>query len=171
MKQSGKRSPRHSKKQHPGASDPLPAGPPFAPAAIWCAWTIVPSTNTYSRSNSSDNSLKTPSKTPETAQRRNRLNTLFQLPKRSGRSRQGDPVRVRQRKASRNCRSSAAVMPGSVVLPGSMDSTRSHMASVSTALSEFILQHAQFACVTVSACVAAKIASIRSNRNSIVNRP
>ena len=43
----------------PGASDPLPAGSPFAPAAFRCAWTIVPSTKTYSRSNSSNDSLKT----------------------------------------------------------------------------------------------------------------
>ena len=66
-----------------GASDALLFGPPFAPDAFWRAWTTVPSTKTYSRSNSSDKALKTRSKTPFRAQRRNRLNTLFQLPKRS----------------------------------------------------------------------------------------
>ena len=66
------------------------------------------------------------------------LEALFQLPKRSGRSRQGDAVRDRQRTASRNRRLSAAVTPGSVAFPGSMCSVRAHMASVSTVLSAFI---------------------------------
>ena len=57
----------------PGTADPLPAGPPLAPDAFWCAWTTVPSTNTHSRSNSSENVLKTRSKTPESVQRRNRM--------------------------------------------------------------------------------------------------
>ena len=131
----------------------------------------MPSTNTYSRSNSSERALKTRSKTPESAQRRNLRNTLFQLPKRSGRSRHSDPVRNRQSTASRNCLLSAAVTPGSVALPGSMGATRAHMASDSTVLSAFILPPARLACAAVPACVAAQMASARPKRNSIVNGP
>ena len=76
----------------PGTADSLAAGPPLAPAAFWCVETMVPSMNTHSKPDSSDNKLNTCSKTPESAQRRNRLNTLFQLPKRAGRSRHGDPA-------------------------------------------------------------------------------
>ena len=142
----------------PGAADPLAAGPPFAPAAFRCVWTIVPSTNTHSRSNSSDKALKARSKTPESAQRRNRLDTLFQLPKRSGRSRQGDPVRNRTGTASTKRRLSAAVPPGSDALPGSMVSIRAHMASVSTVLSAFIvlLANVHVACAAVPAVIGAE---------------
>ena len=155
----------------PGTADALAAGPPFAPAAFWCAETTVPSTHTHSKSNSSDYALKTRSKTPETAQRRKRLNTLFQLPKRAGRPRRGDPVRIRQSAASRNRRLSAAVTPGSVALPGSMGSIRAHMASVSTVLSGFIRHSAHLACAAVPAVIETKVAEIRTIRNLIVNRP
>ena len=64
---------------------------------------------------------------------------------------------------------SAAVTPGSVALPGSMDSTRAHMASVSTVLSGFTCHSARLACAAVLAVVEAKGASIRTNRNLIVN--
>ena len=138
-----------------GASDALLFGPPFAPEAFWRAWTTVPSTNTHSKSNSSDKALKTRSKTPFRAQRRNRLNTLFQLPKRSGRPRRGDPVRNRQSAAPGNCLLSAAVTPGSAALPGSMGPARAHMASVSAALSAFICHSARSAFAAVPAVIGA----------------
>ncbi len=102
---------------------------------------------------------------------RKRLDTLFWLPKRSGRSRQGDPARNRRSAASGNSRLSAAVAPGSVALPGSMCSVRARMASASAVLSAFICHPALSACAAVAAVVAAKPAWIRVNRNPIVNRP
>ena len=92
--------------------------------------------------------------TPERAQRRNRLNTLFHLPKCAGTSRHGDPVRIRQSTASRNCRLFAAVTPG----------------SVSTVLSGFVGHSAHLACAAVLAVVDAKMASVRTNCNPMVNR-
>ncbi len=63
-------------------------------------------------------------------------------------SRQGDPVRNRQRTASTKGRLSAAVPPGSVALPGSVSPVRARIPSVSTVLSAFIvpLAHAVVAC-------------------------
>ena len=139
-----------------GASDALLFGPPFAPDAFWRAWTTVPSTKTYSRPDSSDKALKTRSKTPFRAQRRNRLNTLFQLPKRPGRPRRGDPVRNRRSAAPGNCLLSAAVTPGSAALPGSMGPARAHMASVSAVLSAFICHSARSAFAAVPAVIAAE---------------
>ena len=113
--------------------------------------------------------FNTRSKMPENARRLNRLNTLLHLPKRAGRSRHGDPVRIRQSTSSRKWRLSAAVTPGSVALPSNMGSTSAHMASVSTVLSGFICHSARLACAAVLAVVEAMVASIRTNRNPIVN--
>ena len=57
------------------------------------------------------------------------INTLFQRPNPCGRSRQGEPVRMRHSTASRNSRLSAPERPGSPALPGSNDATRSHCSS------------------------------------------
>ncbi len=72
-------------------------------------------------------------------QRRNRLKTRVHRPKCGGRSRQGVPVRNRQRTPSRKRRLSTAVRPGSVTLPGHSGATRAHISSVKTVRSEFIL--------------------------------
>src|SRR6266566_3957674 len=55
---------------------------------------IVPSIIAYSKSGSPDSTLKIFSKTPLSAQRRNRFQTENHLPKYAGRSRQGEPVRA-----------------------------------------------------------------------------
>ena len=111
-------------------ADRLIFGPPFAP----CPWrwtrTIVPSTMTYSRSGSVDNALKMFSKAPRLTQRRKRLNTEFQLPNETGRSRQGAPVRAIHKTASTKSRPSAPVWPGSLSLPRQYGSIAAHCASV-----------------------------------------
>ena len=76
--------------------------------------------------------------TPAGTQRRNRLKTLPHLPDRSGRPRQGVPVRIRQSAASTESLLSAAVTPGPVALPGSMRPVRARMASARTVLPSFI---------------------------------
>ena len=106
---------------------------------------IVPSTDTIDRSRSPDNSLKIRSKRFALAQRRNRLKTRVHRPKCGGRSRQGVPVRNRQRTPSRKRRLSTAVRPGSVTLPGHSGATRAHISSVKTVRSEFILSPASSA--------------------------
>ena len=73
--------------------------------------TIVPSIRAYSKSGSPDKRSKMRSKRPARTQRRKRLNTLFQRPNPSGRSRHGEPVRTRHSTASRNSRLSRAVTP------------------------------------------------------------
>ena len=81
--------------------------PPFAPDASACVLQIVASTNTYSKSGSALNALKTLSQTPPIAQRLNRECTVRQLPSSGGRSRHGAAPRASQRIASRNSRLSA----------------------------------------------------------------
>ncbi len=106
---------------------------------------IVPSTDTIDRSRSPDNSLTIRSQRFALAQRRNRLKTRVHRPKCGGRSRQGVPVRNRQRTPSRKRRLSTAVRPGSVTLPGHSGATRAHISSVKTVRSEFILSPASSA--------------------------
>ena len=93
---------------------------------------MVPSIRAYSKSGSSDTRSKRRSNTPARTQRRNRWNTLFQLPNPLGRSRQGDPVRTRHSTASRNSRLFLPVAPGSVALPGSNAATFAQTASLTT---------------------------------------
>src|SRR5262249_7031109 len=73
----------------------------FAPAAWGWARTTVESRMSHSRSESWSAS-KTRGHVPFRAQRSKRFQTVFHLPKRSGRSRQGAPVLAIQRTASRN---------------------------------------------------------------------
>lgn len=80
-----------------------------------------------------------------------RSKTLFQLSKCSGKSRWGDPVRVRQGTASRNHRLSVTVTPESVALPVSMFPNLAQMASVGTVL------HLSDACSNVCAADPAVI--------------
>lgn len=70
--------------------------PPFSPAAWWWARMIVESTIRYSKPGSADIALKIRHQTPLRLQRLNRRNMLFHDPNTSGRSRQGEPVRVRR---------------------------------------------------------------------------
>lgn len=71
-----------------------------APALCWWARTIVASIIAYSLSGSSAKALKRFSQTPLAAHREKRLWVLHQPPKRSGKSRQGDPTRNFQITAS-----------------------------------------------------------------------
>ena len=102
----------------PRAANSLILSSPFAPVPCWWTRTIVPSTITYSKSGSPDKALRIFSKIPFLDQRRKRRNALFQLPKPAGKSRQGAPVRTIHKTASTNNRLSAAVRPGSPLLPG-----------------------------------------------------
>src|SRR5262249_35443439 len=89
-----------------------------APAACWWARTTVESRMSHSRSGSC-RSWKIRCQRPFCAQRLKRFQTLFQLPKRSGRSRQAAPVLASHSTASMNRRLSWAVTPGAPALPGS----------------------------------------------------
>ena len=60
----------------------------------WCARTTVELIITYSKSGSPDSARNTHSHTPAFAHRLYRWNTLFQVPKLSGSSRQCAPVRA-----------------------------------------------------------------------------
>ena len=76
----------------PGPADSLTPGSPWRAGGLL----VRPDDGTVdehvTRSGFSDKALKTPLKTPDFAQRRNLLHTLFHLPKLSGRSRQGAPT-------------------------------------------------------------------------------
>src|ERR1700730_12471456 len=82
-----------------------------APALCWRARRIEASIIMYSLSASLANDLKRRSKTPLFAHRLKRWYTMFQSPKRAGKSRQGTPVRYLYRTASTNSRLSAALPP------------------------------------------------------------
>src|SRR3974390_1748289 len=112
--------------------DRLIFAPPFAPAACWCARTMVESMIRYSKSGFSTKALKTRSQTPFLAQRRKRWKMLFQLPNSCGRSRHGAPARAIQSTASTNRRLSSPCRPLSPSLPGTRRSMRRHCASVNS---------------------------------------
>ena len=99
--------------------DRLIFAPPFwAPAACWCARTMVESRIRYSRSGSMPNAVKRRCQTPFFPHRRKRLKTLFHLPNSSGRSRQGAPARTSHNTASTNKRLSLPWRPLSPCLVG-----------------------------------------------------
>jgi hypothetical protein len=93
------------------------ASPFLAPAACWCARTMVESMIRYSRSGFSPSSSKSRFQTPFFAHRRKRLNTLFHLPNSSGKSRHGAPARTSHNTASTNRRLSSPCRPLSPFLP------------------------------------------------------
>src|SRR5262249_5182724 len=99
-----------------------------APAAPGWARITVESRISHSRSGSWRAS-KTRCQTPLRAQRSKRRQTEFQLPKRSGRSRQGAPVLAIQKTASTNRRLSLAAFPWRPGRPGSRSWIRSQSAS------------------------------------------
>src|SRR6516162_10111321 len=114
-----------------GRIDWAPAAVHFflAPAAWGWARMTVESRITHSRSGSWRTS-KTRRQTPFLAQRSNRRQTLFQLPKYSGRSRHGAPVLEIQRMASMNKRLSLATFPCWPGWPGRRCWIRSQSASL-----------------------------------------
>ena len=122
----------------PGSADSLTPGSPWRAGGLPVRLDDGAVDGHIPRSNLSDKALKTPSKIPDSAQRRNLLYTLFHLPNLSGRSRQGAPTRFRQSTTAGKSLLSFAVPPGSVFLSGRMFSIRFHMKSVSTVLSRFI---------------------------------
>src|SRR5215210_3071038 len=115
-----------------GAADGLALSPPFAPCPWRWTLTIVASTMAYSMSGSSEQASKSRTKTSALTQSRYRLKTVFQLPKKAGRSRHGLPVRTIHRTASTKRRLSLPLRPGSVSLPRQCGSIFAHWASVST---------------------------------------
>ena len=112
------------------AAQMIASDPPFPPAASWCARTVVASRMEPVSSTSMASSLKSRSHTPVLAQRENRLYTVFQEPKRSGRSRQETPVLVRQMTALTKSRSPR--LETGPVRTGRRASMRFHSASVSS---------------------------------------
>ena len=93
----------------------------------------------YSKSGFSINASKTRCQTPFLAHRRKRWNTLFQLPKSSGRSRHGALERAIQSTASTNRRLSSPCRPLSPSLPGTSCSMRRHCALVSSRRIKIVL--------------------------------
>src|ERR1043165_9688828 len=126
-----------------GATYRLALRPPFAPCPWRWTLTMVASTMAYSMSGSSEQALKSLTKTPALTQSRLRLKTLFQLPKQAGRSRHGLPVRTIHSTASTKRRLSPPLRPGSVGLPRQCGSIFAHWASVSTNRSIRSLNHTQ----------------------------
>jgi hypothetical protein len=112
--------------------------PLLAPAACGWARTTLPSTKWIvqsrfpSASASACSSARILSQSPCCCQRRNRLYTVFQLPYRPGKSRQGAPVRNRHRIALRIRRWSAFGRPTRGLAGGSNGSRRFHCSSVSS---------------------------------------
>src|SRR6185437_6287219 len=100
----------------------------FAPAAWAWARMIVESRRSHSRSGSC-NVSKIVFQTPFLAQRSKRRKAVFQLPKRSGRSRQGAPVLPIHSTASTNRRLLKAVRPRMPGRPGKRSWIRSHDSS------------------------------------------
>lgn len=100
-----------------------------APAACWCARTIVASMNNSSRSASALSASATRAQTPPFSQRAKRTYIECQLPKSAGKSRHGHPVRAMNSTASTKSRLSAARPPLSVGLPGNKSAIRNHCLS------------------------------------------
>src|SRR5712675_2510104 len=126
-----------------GTADGLALRPPFAPCPWRWTLTIVASTMAYSMSGVSEQASKSLANTSALTQSRQRLKTVFQLPKSGGRSRHGLPVRTIQSTASTNRRLSLPLRPGSVGLPRQCCSIFAHWAFVSTNRSIQSLNHSQ----------------------------
>jgi hypothetical protein len=117
----------------------IASDPPFPPAASWCARTTVPSMSEPT-SSSMQSALKTRSHTPRFAHRAKRLYVVFQVPYRSGMSRQGAPVLRRHITALTNERSPSRDRgPGCT---GSRSFTVAHWASLSSCRCTPIVAHA-----------------------------
>src|SRR3954454_12483914 len=111
-------------------------GPPFAPAACWCARMTVPATKCSSQSSAPAASAwrwtaaRIRSQTPARVQRRKRVYTLGHGPYRSGKSRQGAPVASFHRMALIPNRSSLRGLPA--FRGGTNRASRAHSASVNS---------------------------------------
>jgi hypothetical protein len=117
----------------------IASDPPFPPAASWCARMTVPSMREPT-SSSIRNALKTCSHTPRLAHLANRLYVVFQLPYRSGMSRQGAPVLSRHITALTKSLSPRLDRgPGWI---GSKFTRVAHWASLSSCLCMRIVAHA-----------------------------
>ena len=126
--------------------------PFFRPEAFAWACRIVPSTDTTDRSNSSDNTQTLRSKSPFcthwTEERTKAPDDTVPVTTIRGKiplssAHDGDPVRKRYGTASRKRRLSA-VRPGSVAFPDRSGSIRSHIASVKTVRSFFMIRLSQY---------------------------
>jgi hypothetical protein len=112
--------------------------PPFAPAACWCARITLPSTKWTLQSTSPFASAswwtaaKTRSQIPASRHRQNRLYTVDHGPYRSGRSRQGAPVRSRHKIPLMIRRWSTFGRPVAGFSAGSNGFSRPHCWSVSS---------------------------------------
>src|SRR6188768_2948042 len=124
-----------------GAAYGLALSPPFAPWPWRWTLTMVASTMANSMSGWSEQASKSRTKTSALTQSRYRLKTVFQLPKKAGRSRHGLPVRTIQSTASMKRRLSLPLRPGSIGLPRQCGSIFAHWASVSTNRSIRSLNH------------------------------
>jgi hypothetical protein len=120
------------------AAQSIASDPPFPPAASWCARITVPSINEPT-SSSTRRVSKTRSQTPRLAHRAKRLYVVFQLPYRSGMSRQGAPVLSLHMTAFRKARSPRRDRgPGWI---GSRSFTIAHWASLSSCRCTRIFAH------------------------------
>jgi len=127
----------------PAAAERLPNGAVFflAPAATWCARTVVESTRSRCKPVAFCTWASTCAHTPAWRQRRKRAYPVCQGPNRStGKSRHDTPQRARQSTASTNRRVSLAVVPGELAWPGSSGDSRAHWASVNKLRSLFMLK-------------------------------
>lgn len=116
----------------------IASDPPLPPAASWCALITVPSMSEPT-SSSIRRVLKIRSHTPLLAHRAKRLYVVFQLPYRSGMSRQGAPVLSRHMTALTNPRSPSLDRgPG---WTGSSAATFAHWASLSSCRCTRIVDH------------------------------
>jgi hypothetical protein len=121
-----------------GAAEGSVAAPFLAPAALWCARIVVPSSKCRTQSNApvasrwTCNAASARSQTPARCQRRQRLYTVCHGPYRSGRSRHGAPVANRHSIALTRVRWSLAGRPVVGRCGGSNGSSFAHWASVSS---------------------------------------
>ena len=117
----------------PAAAKRLANGIVFfsAPAATWCARTVVESTSSRGKPVVFCTWASTCGHTSAWRQRRKRAYTVCQGPNRStGKSRHGIPQRARQRTASTNRRVPLAVVLGEHSRPRSKGESRIYCASV-----------------------------------------
>lgn len=104
--------------------------PPFPPAECWCARLIVASMLCHSSSTSVRSAWNSRAQRPCFDQRSKRLNTVFQEPNSSGRSRHGTPVRRHHSTASIKLRLSFGGRPVTYSVSRTA-AIRAHCSSVS----------------------------------------
>lgn len=115
----------------------------IAPAACWWARTMALSKKASSTSASPASSANTACHTCARDHLAKRLYSLFRARKSCGRSCHGLPFRAIHSTASTDSRLSAAVRPGSGILPGSNDTIRPYCTSLSINLDILFLRKRQ----------------------------